>query len=234
MSGQQIGSVVGGIIGAYFGMPQLGMAIGGLIGGLVDPTKIQGPRIGDGQAQTSTDGAPIAWVMGTAVVAGTIVQYSPKRHQQVKVSGGKGGAPVQTQDELFQDFAILVCESCSLRDSTMKTVLMVQQDGQLVYDMRPSASLDMVTASAKWAANVTFQFGAEDQLPHPTMEAITGVGNTPVYRGVLTAIFTNFNLTNSGNRIPSFLFTVSSEADVVIPDNVLPLESIITTSTFTT
>lgn len=49
MSGQQIGTVVGGVIGAFFGQPQLGMAIGGLIGGIVDPTKINGPRIGDGQ-----------------------------------------------------------------------------------------------------------------------------------------------------------------------------------------
>ena len=46
MSGQQIGTVVGGIIGAYFGEPQLGMAIGGLIGGAIDPEKIYGPHIG--------------------------------------------------------------------------------------------------------------------------------------------------------------------------------------------
>jgi hypothetical protein len=224
MSGQQIGTFVGGVVGAFFGAPQLGMAIGGLIGGLVDPTKIQGPRIGDGQAQTATDGAPIAWVMGTAVVAGTIAQYSAKRHVQVKVSGGKGGPPAQYQDELFQDFCILVCESCSLRDSVIDTVLMVQQDGQIVYDVRPGTSPDVVASSTKWATNVTFQFGDEAQLPHPTMEAITGVGNTPAYRGAFTAIFTNFNLTSSGNRIPQFLFTVSSAATVVIPDNPLPLE----------
>lgn len=225
MSGSEIGSVVGLVVGSFFGMPQLGMAIGGLIGGLVDPTKIHGPRIGDGQAQTATDGAPIAWVMGTASVAGTIAQYSTKRHQQVKVSGGKGGPPAQYQDELFQDFCIVVCESCSLRDSTMSAVLMVQQDGQIVYDVRPGTSSDVQASSTKWKKGVDFQFGDEAQLPHPTMEAITGVGNTPAYRGVLTAIFTNFNLTNSGNRIPNFLFTVASAATIVVPDNVLPLES---------
>lgn len=233
MSGQQIGTVVGGIIGAFFGAPQLGMAIGGLIGGLVDPQKIQGPRIGDGQVQTATDGSPIAWVMGTASVAGTIAQYSEKRHVQVKVGGGKGGPPEQFQDELVQDFAILVCESCSLRDSTIVAVLMVQQDGQIVYDVRPTATPEMVSNSAKWKKFVTFQFGAEDQLPHPTMEAITGVGNTPAYRGVFTAIFTNFNLTSSGNRIPTFLFTVASEATIETPDNLLPSEDVVSNFDYT-
>jgi hypothetical protein len=76
MSGQQWGTVIGGAIGAYFGGPagaQLGMAIGGAIGGAIDPTKINGPHIGDGQQQMSSDGAPIAWINGTAKVAGTII-----------------------------------------------------------------------------------------------------------------------------------------------------------------
>lgn len=94
MSGQQIGTVVGGVVGAFFGGyagAQLGMAIGGTIGGIVDPTKINGPHIGDGQQQTSTDGAPIAWVMGTAKVAGTLAWVGPRTEVKVKDSGGKGG-----------------------------------------------------------------------------------------------------------------------------------------------
>lgn len=209
MSGQQIGTVIGGAIGAYFGGPagaQLGMAIGGAIGGAVDPTRINGPHLGDGQQQTATDGSPIAWVLGTALVAGTIVQVSTRREVKVKDSG-KGG-PVVSHYEGRQDFAILVCESCSLRDSTMSSVLMVLQDGVIVYDVRPGSTI--LSQSYKWAAGVDFMFGDEAQMPHPTLEAITGVGNTPAYRGSLVAVFKNFNTSAAGGRIPTFHFLVSS------------------------
>lgn len=211
MSGQQIGTVIGGAIGAYFGGPagaQLGMAIGGFIGGAVDPTRINGPHLGDGQQQTATDGSPIAWVLGTALVAGTIVQVSTRREVKVKDSG-KGG-PVVSHYEGRQDFAILVCESCSLRDSTMSSVLMVLQDGVIVYDVRPGSTI--LSQSYKWAAGVDFMFGDEAQMPHPTLEAITGVGNTPAYRGSLVAVFKNFNTSAAGGRIPTFHFLVSNTA----------------------
>jgi hypothetical protein len=231
MSGQQIGTVIGGAIGAYFGAGnpaaiQLGMAIGGMIGGAVDPTHINGPKIGDGQQQAATDGNPIAWVQGSAMVAGTIVQVSKRRQIRHK-DNGKGG-PVQVTYTAVQDFAILVCESSELRDSTMSAVLMVMQDGKLVYDVRPGST--MVTASRKWKANVDFLFGGEDQLPHPTLEAITGVGSTPAYRGSLVAVFKSFDVSGAGDRIPTFQFVVASAASTAAVDNVLP--SISKTTTF--
>ena len=211
MSGAQIGTVVGGAIGAFFGGPagaQLGMAIGGTIGGIVDPTRINGPRIGDGQQQASTDGAPIAWVQGTAMIAGTLVQASTRR-QVRHHSGGKGGPSVTTYTAA-QDFAILVCESCSLRNSTIASVLAVIEDGKIVYDTRPGVSSQVLTASSKWKSGVDFLFGDEAQLPHPTLEAITGVGNTPSYRGSLVAVFKNWDISAAGTRIPSYQFIVSS------------------------
>jgi hypothetical protein len=208
MSGQQIGTVIGGIVGGFFfGNVALGMAIGGYLGGLVDPTVIKGPKIGDGQTQTSTDGSPIAWVQGTAQVAGTIVQVSQRRQIRHKDSG-KGGGTVQETFTAQQDFAILICESCELRDSTMAVVWMVYQDGKLVYDVRPESQI--LSDSYKWAANVDFLYGGEDQMPHPTLEAITGVGNTPAYRGSCVAVFKNFDVSSAGNRIPTFHFVVSS------------------------
>lgn len=210
MSGQQIGTVVGGVIGAYFGGPagaQLGMAIGGAIGGAVDPEHIYGPKIGDGQQQSATDGAPIAWVQGTAMIAGTIVQVSPRRQVRHK-TGGKGGGPVQVTYTAVQDFAILVCESSEIRGSTVSQILMVFQDGKLVYDVRPGSTI--LSQSYKWKANVDFLFGGEDQMPHPTLEAITGVGNTPAYRGSCVAVFKNFDVSAAGERIPSFQFVVAT------------------------
>lgn len=87
---------------------------------------------------------------------------------------------------------------------------MVEQDGKIVYDVRNGAHADAdpttlakaIMGYAKWANNVDFLYGDEDQLPHPTLEAITGVGNTPSYRGSCIAVFKDFNITASGGRIP--------------------------------
>lgn len=70
----------------------------------------------------------------------------------------------------------------------------------------------MLAQSAQWKANKDFLFGGEDQLPHPTLEAITGVGNTPAYRGSCIVVFKDFNITAAGNRIPTFQFTVASSS----------------------
>lgn len=207
MSGAQIGAGLGLVVGSFFGAPTVGMAIGGFLGGLIDPGTVKGPKIGDGQTQTSTDGTPIAWVQGTAMVAGTIVQVSKRRQIRHK-QGGKGGGPTQVTYTAQQDFAIAICESCSIRDSVINQILMVYQDGKLVYDVRPGSTI--VADSAKWARNVDFLFGAEDQMPHPTLEAITGVGNTPAYRGMCMAVFKNFDVSSAGDRIPQFQFVVST------------------------
>jgi hypothetical protein len=218
MSGQQWGTVIGGAIGAYFGGPagaQLGMAIGGTIGGYIDPTRINGPAIGDGQTQTATDGAPIAWVIGTATVAGTLVQVGPRRSQKVKDSGGKGGGPEVSHNEAHQDFAILVCESSEIKGSTVKSIIMVEQDGKIVYDTRPGSTIG--NESSKWHENVTFYYGNESQQADPTLEATTGLGTTPTYRGSCVVVFRDFNLSKVGDRIPNFRFTVATSAEVIVP-----------------
>ncbi len=250
MSGRTVGTVVGGAIGAYFGGmqgAQIGMAVGGMVGGAVAPDHIYGPKIGDGQNQTATDGAPIAWVQGTALVAGTLVQVSERR--QIKhEDDGKGSGQVAVNYTAEQDFAILVCESCELRDSAIAAILMVIQDGKIVYDVRngnhyidhtifPDSAfgaigMRVVGLSQSWKSNVDFQFGAEDQMPHPTLEAITGVGNTPAYRGVVTAVFKNFDVTSSGDRIPTFQFLVASKATDITEDNVLENATVSTDVSF--
>lgn len=217
MSGQEIGTVVGGIVGVFLApytggaSIEWGMAIGGMIGGAVDPTKIKGPHIGQGQQQTATDGVPIAWILGTAKIAGTLIWAGPRREVEVD-SGGKGSGTEQVTYEAHQDFAILVCESSQIKGSSIESVLIIEQDGKIVYDIRPESKI--AVSSQKWRANKDFMFGGEDQLPHPTMEADTGVGKTPAYRDRLVIVFKDVNLSQFGDRIPSYLFTVASS----VPD----------------
>lgn len=220
MSGRQIGTVVGGVVGAvvgfYAGNPylgaQIGMSVGGLVGGAVDPTKIYGPHVGDGQAQSATDGSPIAWVMGTAWVAGCIVDLGASQEFAVKQdTGGKGSGTEQYSYEAHQNFSILVCESDAIKGSTIQSVLMVEQDGKIVYDMRPGSTI--LSDSAKYQSrNFRLYYGAEDQEPLSDYDGDHGVGNEPAYRGVLLAFFTQFNKTAAGGRIPNFRFLVSSSA----------------------
>lgn len=46
----------------------------------------------------------------------------------------------------------MVCESSEIKGSTIDSVLMIEQDGKLVYDVRPDSKI--VTDSQKWATNV--------------------------------------------------------------------------------
>ncbi len=210
MSGQQVGSIVGFVIGAFVGYPQLGALIGGLIGGAIDPTKIEGPHIGDGRPQTSNEGEPIAWILGTPDwVQGNIVQISEVREVK-KEDDGKGG-PVQVTYQARQDYCIMAAESCEIRNSTIVGVLMVRVNGLIVYDMRPGSN--MGAENAKFLEHHVFYYGHEDQMPNPTMEAISGVGNTPAYRGVFTMIGFDVDLTPYGNAIPTYEFILVGEGE---------------------
>jgi hypothetical protein len=213
MSGQQIGSAIGYVVGAYFGGPvgaAIGSAIGGYIGGVIDPTQINGPHIGEGQSQTAEDGVPIPWILGKAPCVGNICMAGP-RYEVKQTEGGKGSTTETNTFEAHQSFAILICESCELRDSTIIGIQMVRCNGKIVYDVRPGST--MLAESAKWKEKVEFYFGAEDQMPDPTMEAIFGVGDTPYMRGYCYAVFRDFNRSEFGDAIPQFEWVVVSEGE---------------------
>lgn len=213
MSGQQIGTAVGFVAGFLLpGGPQLWAAIGGFIGGVIDPTEIKGPHIGDGPQQSSNEGVPIALILGTAGwVQGNIVQISERREVK-KEDDGKGG-PVVVTYEAHQDYCIMAAESCELRGSTIVGVLMVRVNGKIVYDMRSASN--MAAENAKFLQHHKFYYGAEDQVPDPTMEAISGVGNTPAYRGVFTMVARDVNLTEYGGAIATYEFVLVGEGEVV-------------------
>ncbi|KAF1706297.1 phage tail baseplate protein [Pseudoxanthomonas sacheonensis] len=213
MSGAQIGAAVGFVVGAFFGAPQLGAMIGGMIGGWISPTQVNGPHIGDGAAQTSQEGQPIPWIIGTAGwVQGNIVQISPRREVK-KTDDGKGSGTEVNTFEAHQDYCILICESSEHRNSLMTGVLIVKVDGKIVYDMRPDKNFS--AENAKFLRNHTFYDGNESQLPDPTMEAITGVGNTPAYRGVYTMVARDINLSQYGERIPVYEFVMVGAGEEV-------------------
>lgn len=205
MSGSQIGSAVGFVAGFFLpGGPAVWSTIGGAIGGWISPTQVNGPRIGDGAAQSSAEGQPIAWVIGTCGwLQGNIVDKSPRREVK-KTDDGKGSGQEVNTFEAHQDFVIMICESSEHRESLMTGVLIAKVDGKIVYDMRPDKNFG--AENAKFLKNHTFYDGNESQMPDPTEEAFphNGVGNTPYYRGVFRCTARDVNLTQYGDRIPLY------------------------------
>lgn len=219
MSGQQIGSAVGFVAGFFLpGGPMVWSAIGGAIGGWISPTQVEGPRIGDSADQSSAEGQPIPWILGTCGwIQGNIVDKSAIREVE-KTDDGKGSGVETVTFEAHQDFCIMICESSTVRNSLMVGVLIVQVDGKIVYDMRPESNFG--PDNAKFLENHTFYNGNDAQLPDPTMEALphNGVGNTPYYRNVFTMVARDVNLTQYGERIPVYQFVMVGAGEEVTED----------------
>lgn len=193
-------TIAGTIVGAAFGMPQLGFAIGSLVGNAVDPVKINGPKIGELQVQTSRDGVPRPIVFGVACVAGNIIDRSEPKIVKKKERQGKGG-PVTVTERVYMSYAIRICEG------EAQSISRVWENEKLVYDARPGSEIP--DDSAAFLQKATFYLGAEDQMPDPTFEAIHGVGNCPAYRGTAYIVFKDKDLTDFGGAIPQYRFEVN-------------------------
>lgn len=186
--------IVGAVVGAFFGAPQLGYALGALVAAAI-PQQVQGPRIGETGAQTSQEGAPRAIVYGTAQVTGNIIASGPLIKRDVEENQGKGGTDVSTE-HAYRTFAIRMCEG------PIGAYLRIWEDDKLVYDVRDGSS--MIDESEKWAQGVVFYLGDEDQLPDPTLQMIFGVGEVPAHRGSAYIVFTDRDLTDRRGSIPQY------------------------------
>lgn len=206
-------TVVGGIVGAYFGYPQLGLVVGGLIGGAVDPQKIEGPQINETGVQTSAEGVqrPIIW--GTIDVTGNIIQKGPSIKTTTEEEQGKGGGAEATVNHLSRTYAIRICEG------PIGGILRIWADNKLVYDMRSGS--EIIAESQKWIANKVIYFGDETQTADPTLVS-TVDSDTPAYRGSAYIVFILEELTERAGSIPQYRFEAARS---VIPGVVGPLET---------
>lgn len=195
---RQVLPIVGAVVGAFFGSPQIGYAIGTIIGNAVDPQVIKGPKIGDAGTQTSAEGVPRPVVFGVAPVVGNVIMRG-NRQIKKKREGGKGG-PVTETERVYWTFAIRIGEPIS-------SVTRIWEDEKLVYDVRPESEIP--DESAKYESKFRLYLGTEDQLPDPDLEVIKGVGNVCAHHGTSYVVFPNFDLTDRRESIPTFRFEVN-------------------------
>lgn len=206
MSTRSIVTVVGGVIGAYFGYPQLGLTIGALVGSAVDPGKIQGPQINETGAQTSSEGVPRPIVWGAIDVSGNIIQKGELVKVTTEESQGKGGGPEVTTERVYRTYAIRICEG------PIAAVMRIWADNKLVYDLRVGSG--MVAESMQWVSNKVVYLGDESQTPDPTLVSSVN-SDTPSYRGTAYIVFIQEDLSDRAGSIPQYRFEVASSIDDV-------------------
>lgn len=204
---RQVLPIVGAVIGAYFGNPQLGYAIGALIGNAVDPQVISGPKLGEAGIQTSAEGVFRPIVFGTAAIKGNVISRGNRVVRTQREQQGKGGGPVTETDRVYWTYAI------RLTEGEIAGVTRIWEDEKLVYDIRPESVIP--DESQDYAGRFRLHLGTEDQLPDPDLEAFIGVGNTPAYRGTSYIVFPNSDLTDRRESIPDYRFEIVTNGEII-------------------
>lgn len=209
--GQALGGIVGGAIGFFVGNPILGAQIGLTLGGLLDPPKVQGPRLQDLSAQTSTYGAFIPRLHGTVAVTGNVFWIQGDRLIERSVdSGGKGG-PSVTEFEYAATFAVGLCEG------PIDGIRRIWIAGQLWYDAG-SDDLATIIASNEAASTFTLYTGTDTQAADPLIQADRGAANVPAYRGLAYIVFEELPLKDYGNS----LVQAQVKVEIINSSTVLP------------
>lgn len=207
MTMQTAFAVVGGVVGSFFGYPQLGFVIGSLIGAALTPgTKTEGPRLDDLKVTVSTYGVGIAILYGTMRMGGNVIFSTDKIDVATTESQGKGGGNETTTHNYFVHMATALCEG------PITAVRKRWFDGALKYDQSSGIPIESALASASSPyATATVYLGTDPQLPDPTMESIKGIGNVPGYQGIAYVMDTW--LETPGGRVPQATFEVTTNSE---------------------
>lgn len=192
----------------------IGMAVGNALFAKKHQINQEGPRLADLSVQTSTDGAPIMQVHGTARLAGNIIWSAGIKETKTESSedvGGKGGGGTTVTTTTYTyscSFALALCEG------PIVGVRKIWADGKNIYNAASTSDPDVIAASSSLLDHMTLYQGTESQMPDPVIEAHEGAGNVPAYRGQAYLVFNDLALADFGNRIPNFTVEVVASGTV--------------------
>lgn len=188
LAGAGLGSMLGGPIGA-----QVGWLLGSFAWNLLDPPKVQGPRLQDTKVQGADYGKmrPILYGMarvgGTGMGQGSTSEGPNKFTEHEEKSGGKGG-PEITNYRYTLSFFNEICEG------PIVGVRRRWANGRLVTD-------EYAPTSDTWP--YVLYLGDTAQLPDPTMETVYGAGDVAAMRGVAYESVEELDCTDYGNARPN-------------------------------
>jgi len=211
-TGQLVVTIVGTVVGAYFGYPGLGMAIGGALGAVLFPPeaiKSEGPRINDLKIQDSSYGRPIPKAYGVYRIAGNIIWKGPvTEHSNTESQGGKGGGPSSETTT----YSYTVSFAVGLVRGPIVGVRRIWANSKLIYNAGQDATVAIAVGSIANVGDCKIYTGSETQMPDPVIESVKGAGNVPAYRGLAYIRFSDFDVTSYGNYLPQLSFEVVTES----------------------
>lgn len=184
--GTALGGPVGGAIGAIIGQ-QIDQSVFG--------TTRQGPRLNDLAVQTSHYGSKIPKIYGTMRVSGVVI-WATDLKESSQTSGSKSAR------KTTYSYSVSLAVMLSARPITR--IGRIWADGNLLRG-----------AAGDWKSQTGFTLytGSENQPVDPLMASAEGMGHCPAYRGAAYAVFSDMQLANFGNRIPSLSFEVFADND---------------------
>jgi len=213
MSMQSVLGVVGGVVGSFFGYPQLGFMVGSLVGGLLTPKeKTEGPRLDDLKVQVSTYGAGIPILYGTERIGGNVIWSTDKLEFANTTEVGKGGGAENTSYTYFVQMRIALHETP--RDGSITNIVKIFVDGKLQWDASSGIPVTAALASEENPFSFfTLYQGHADQLPDAIEEIYAGgPGTVPAYKGIVSIAMRGIQC--PGGRVPQFSFVLSTNATV--------------------
>jgi len=170
---------------------------------------IEGPRAGDLRMPRTSYGQGIAILEGTTRVACTPLWLSKRRdipHTTSQEVGGKMGGGGQTVTSTTWsheiDVWLLLGEGEGFGDTGIEGVDQLYANGELIYDVTPSASGDAIGESSRIAKRIQLYPGTLTQDIDPTIEAVEGVGDTAAYIGLAGIMLESFNLDRWQGQLP--------------------------------
>jgi len=170
------GAAIGFMIGGPVGM-QIGFALGSVIGAIIDPTILDGPKLGDANVQTSRDGIPIPIGWGVSHMVGNIIAINPT----VEITKKEGDKKTKTKvTRRYRTFAIGIGRGSG---GPIVGLWRCWENNKLIYDVRDGSTFPAEDNTA-FEDNMSLYLGTETQDPDPELESHSGVGITPSYRGL--------------------------------------------------
>ena len=223
-------TVVGGVVGSFVGMPQLGALIGSAIGGLVESASAPnsyGPRLSDTSVSVGSYGSPIGIAEGIGELGADViwVQNGEKEERESSESaGGKGGGPSFITYQYFGTWAVLVS------DNPIAGVRRIWLGRDLVYDATSEVLAAAISAGDPLpltGAAEGFHFrlytGTSDQMPDPAMQAEDPFASG--MRGMSYLVIEDLALEPWGNEFPPVMVEVvtvpATKLDVGLPQYTL-------------
>lgn len=206
-----VGQVFGGMVSGPWGAA-IGGAIGSWLGNVIDPQVFHGPQLGEGQANTASEGGYRPIVLGTGAVGVCMLHEGPLIERTIRHRQSKGGGPIQTENRRYRTMAFGLGESADPLQGV--ALLRLWFDNVLVYDVRPESQI--LSESAEFAERFTFYPGDQEQMPDPDLEAFMDVGNVPAYRGRPYIVLPEWDVTDSRGSAPAIKAELAS-AGLVAP-----------------